>query len=155
MSHTRALLEGLIGVVTAAFPDRFSYAGDAPIDTTGATTPLTLQFQPSDPDRCLTLYAIGMGDEANEPRGSVYVQVKARARRGLPLDCDDDLDDVMDRLHGLVGLPLAGGGAIVQCLRHVTAPMGIDDLNRRERADHYEVTVDYPPTELRPDGGAW
>lgn len=155
MSHTRALLEGILAVPLAAYPGRFSYSGDAPMDTTGTTTPFALQWQPGEPDRCVTFYAVAMGDEANEPRGLVYVQVKARSRRGIPLDCDDDLDDVFDVLHALTGLDLGGGLAVVQCLRHVTAPMGVDDLNRRERADHYEVTVDYPPTELRPDGGAW
>lgn len=149
---TRALGEAIAALIAA--DDAFSWAPDLPLDPAAATAPVVLGFQPVAPDRVVTVTALPMGDDPAMPLGLLLVQVRARGGRGRPLDAGDLLDLAFVRLHGVTGLPVAGG-AIVQCLRQNRVPLGTDDLDRTDAADHYTVTVDYPPTDHRPDGGAW
>lgn len=131
-----------------------SWAGaDGIPDGTGASTPVVLAYVPGEPDAVLTVTVVPMGDHPTLPLGQVLVQVRARGRRGRPLDAADLLDAVFDVLHGWA---VEGDGwAVIQCLRQNRAPLGTDSNDRAEAADHYEVAVDYPATDSRPDGGAW
>lgn len=137
----------------AALPG-YSFAGDGLPDSTGATTPVVLGFQPATPDRVLTVAVVPMGDDPSLPLGEVFVQVRARGRAGCLLDADDDLDAVFGVLHGAAGIQVGAWG-VVQVLRANRAPLGVDGLDRPEAADHYDARIDYPPTDTRPDGGAW
>lgn len=151
---TTALLDGLAGLIVSRLPG-YGYAPDQPLDADAATVPLVQVFTPDAPDRVVTLHALPVTDHPSLPMGMVLVQVKARGRRGFPVDPSDDLDAIFGVLHGLMNLELPGGIAIVQCLRQVRAPLGLDANDRLEAADHFEVWLDYPSTEPRPDGGAW
>jgi hypothetical protein len=82
-------------------------------------------------------------------QGAGMLQV---ATKGLPNDrgSTDDLSyAVFAVLHGLTTTP-AGSAVIVQCLRRNSVPMGQDDKLRTERADQYDVDVEWPPTSNRP-----
>ncbi|WP_200930842.1 hypothetical protein, partial [Microbacterium sp. Leaf351] len=69
-------------------------------------------------------------------------------------DVDDLLDPIFTVLHGLTGITV-GSQTVIQCLRRISAPMGTDQSKRWERADQYYLDVDAPPTDLRPERGAW
>jgi hypothetical protein len=154
MTTTRDLLEAVAGLITTAFPGAYSYTGDGLPDSSGATVPVVLIFEPADPDRIVTLHALPMSDDPSRPFGVALLQVKARSSRGNPLDSSTDLDQIFTALHARTGLEY-GSWSIAQMLRQVRAPLGIDGLNRLTEADHYEVQIDYPATDHRPDGGAW
>lgn len=85
--------------------------------------------------------------EITQSAGMLQVTVK-----GLPNDrgSTDDLSyAAFAALHGVTQLPL-GAALVVQCLRRNSVPMGQDDHLRVERADHYDVDVEWPPTSHRP-----
>lgn len=82
-------------------------------------------------------------------QGSGLLQVTVK---GLPNDrgSTDALSyAAFTALHGLTSTPL-GAVLIVDCLRRNSVPMGQDDKLRVERADHYDVDVEWPPTSHRP-----
>lgn len=143
----------LTAVTNLATPAGFQFALTPPPGGY-SLTPIFWQDMPASPDRAVCITALPVRDNVSMPLGLVLVQVRTRGRPGVPLDCDDDADAIFDVLHGVTGLDL-GSLSLVQVRRQLSAPMGIDDLKRRERADHYELDVDFPPTNLRPGAGAW
>lgn len=111
-------------------------------------------FMPDSPDRVVVLTLVDTGDDPSMPLGSKMLQVRGRGARNDPLDVAEILDPIFDVLHGRTNWAI-GSQVIVQCLRRVSAPMGLDSNHRNERADQYYLDVDAIPTSLRPAGGAW
>lgn len=153
MSHVRSVLVALANRIESATQGVFTYREDGSIPD--GATPIYLQATPAAPDRVLTLYLIARADDPSQALGRGTVFVKGRGRPGCALDADDDCDAAFDQLHGLTGFPTGDGHSIVQLLRVLTVPMGTDDAKRTERQDQYDLVLDYPPTLVRPDGGAW
>lgn len=82
-------------------------------------------------------------------QGTGILQVAIKGAAGQPGSVDDIGYAVFAALHGLTDEP-AGPAVIVQCLRRNSVPMGQDDKLRKERADQYDVDVEWPPTSHRP-----
>ncbi len=82
-------------------------------------------------------------------QGTGILQVAIKGVAGQPATVDDIGYAAFAVLHGLAEQP-AGTAVIVQCLRRSSVPMGQDDKLRKERADQYDVDVEWPPTSHRP-----
>ncbi|MGN8049549.1 hypothetical protein ACTJKO_07630 [Curtobacterium sp. 22159] len=81
-------------------------------------------------------------------QGSGILQVAMKGAANQPGSVDDIGYAVFAALHGLEQVP-AGAALIVQCLRRNSVPMGQDDKLRKERADQFDVDVEWPPTSHR------
>lgn len=82
-------------------------------------------------------------------QGTGILQVAMKGTASNPGSVDDIGYAVFAALHGLTDQP-AGSAVIVQCLRRNSVPMGQDDKLRKERADQFDVDVEWPPTSHRP-----
>lgn len=150
MATTRDLLEGVAGTLKAA--GLVEWNADA-VYAAGQTG-VFMKRMPAAPDRVVVLTAVSRGDDPSMPLGQIMLQVRGRGRPNQPLDVDDLLDSIFAVLHGSTDLPF-GDMTVIQCNRRITAPMGMDDAKRWERADQYYIDADYPATDNRPFGGSW
>ncbi|WP_065961272.1 hypothetical protein [Curtobacterium sp. UCD-KPL2560] len=81
-------------------------------------------------------------------QGDGILQVAMKGLPNQPASVDDLGYAVFGVLHGLTQ-QAAGDALIVQCLRRNSVPMGQDEKLRKERADQYDVVVEWPPTSHR------
>lgn len=144
-SPVRALVEGFaqyladagVGVWSPAAP----YGPDDVAIVYGTERPIDNQQ--------VILNWVDLDQHPEITQGSGLLQVTVK---GLPNDrgSTDDLSyAAFAVLHDLTNLPV-GPALVVQCLRRNSTPMGQDDKLRVERADHYDVDVEWPPTSHRP-----
>lgn len=92
---------------------------------------------------------VDVDDHPEITQGSGILQVAMKGTANDPGSVDDIGYAVFNALHGLTNLP-AGDALVVQCLRRNSVPMGQDDKLRKERADQFDVDVEWPPTSHRP-----
>ncbi|WP_336214384.1 minor capsid protein [Nonomuraea sp. LPB2021202275-12-8] len=144
MTWTRALLSGLAEHLAASgagvWHPNGIYASNEIAITIGGL--------PAAPDTALTLAVYGVGpggDDPTEPDSQVLVQARIRAGQD-PRIVDDLADSVFGALHGLSDMVLDGGVLLLQALRTVVAPLGVDGSGRWERADSYSIRVHRPST---------
>lgn len=149
MSATRDILNGVRDLITAAGLGIWTTGVPLPTDT-----PIVFKTMPDSPDRVIVLNVIPQTDNPSMPFGQALLQVACRGLRNRPLDVDDISDPIFDLLQGLTNQTFADT-TVVQFRRISSVPMGQDDTTRWERADHFMLDVDYPPTILRPVQGAW
>jgi hypothetical protein len=147
MSWTRTLLSGLAQHLAASGVGVWHPNGIyAP-----AEVAITIGGLPSSPDTAIALAVYGVGpsgDDPTEPDSHVLAQARIRAGQD-PRVVDDLADLVFDALHGLSDVVLPDGVLLLQALRTVVAPLGVDGSGRWERADSYSIRV-HRPTTHRP-----
>ncbi|MEV4806763.1 minor capsid protein [Nonomuraea sp. NPDC049421] len=147
MTWTRTLLSGLAEHLAASgagtwHPNGIYAAHEVAI---------TIGGLPAAPDTAITLAVYGVGpggDDPTDPDSHVLVQARIRAGQD-PRAVDDLADAVFDALHGLSDVVLDSGVLLLQALRTVVAPLGVDGSGRWERADSYAIRV-HRPTAHRP-----
>ncbi|KJL37048.1 hypothetical protein RR49_01160 [Microbacterium ginsengisoli] len=150
MGTTTELLEGFAQLLADAGLAAWNPTGVYADDTLG----IFMKLMPTSPDRAVTLTIVDTTDDPTMPLGAKMLQVRGRGAPGDPTDVDDILDPIFTALHGLTGVTF-GSQTVIQCLRRISAPMGMDQSKRWERADQFYLDVDAPPSTLRPDRGAW
>lgn len=151
MASTTELLDGFATTIAAAGLASWNPTG---VYTSGQTG-IFRKILPADPDRAIALTLVNTDDDVTMPLGQKMLQVKGRGVPNNPTDVDDLLDSIFDILHGATGL-VFGGQTVIQCLRRVSVPMGMDEASHRwERLDQYYLDVDAAPTANRPEQGAW
>lgn len=147
MTWTRVLLSGLAGHLAASGAGEWHPDGIYAADETA----ITVGGLPAEPDTALALAVYGVGsagDDPTEPDSHVLVQVRIRAGQD-PRIVDDLADLVFEAFHGLSDVVLDGGVLLLQALRTVVAPLGVDGSGRWERADSYSIRV-HRPSPHRP-----
>lgn len=150
MGTTTELLDGFATIIAAAGLAAWTPTGIYAANETG----IFRKVLPDAPDRAIALTLVDTSDDPTMPLGSKMLQVRGRGRPSEPWDVDDLLDPIFDLLHGRTDITI-GSQTVIQCLRRVSAPMGMDNAKRWERADQFYLDVDAPPTSLRPERGAW
>jgi hypothetical protein len=140
-SPVRALVEGFAQLLADAGVGVWSpddpYGADDIAIVYGTERPISNQQ--------VILNWVDLDQHPEITQGSGLLQVTVK---GLPNDrgSTDDLSyAAFAVLHGLTDRSL-GPALVVQCLRRNSTPMGQDDKLRVERADHYDVDVEWPPT---------
>lgn len=119
-------------------------AGYTP-DQTGAF----FKRMPDAPDRCVVITAWTVAGLPNGPLDQINVQLRFRGAPDNETDVDLLGGMAFDFFHGRTDYML-GAVHVIQCLQRSSAPLGLDDSNRWERADTYVLDVDVPPTANRP-----
>lgn len=151
MGSTTELIDGFAQTIATAGLATWNASGTYTAGQTG----IFRKIMPAAPDRVITLTIVDQGDDITMPLGSKMLQVRGRGAPNQPWDVDDLLDPVFTLLHGATNL-VFGSQTIIQCVRRVSAGMGMDEASKRwERADQYYLDVDAAPTPLRPAGGSW
>ncbi|MFI7532576.1 minor capsid protein [Streptosporangium sp. NPDC049376] len=144
MSWTTALLTAIAEQLHAAGAGVWRLNG--PTYTEGETA-IVFGRLPTEPDRAIALACYGVDQDADDPAntdGTQGVQLRIRGTKD-PRVVDDIADAAFDALQGWQA-PAAG---ILLMTRRIQAPMGVDGLDRRERADSYRLLV-HRPTTHRP-----
>lgn len=112
-------------------------------------TAIVFGIMPESPDRCIVLNWVSLTDDPAIPMGSGMIQAALRGNKNDALDISDLSSDVYRVFHGATAL-VWGSVYVDQILRRSSVPMGQDENQRLERADHYDLDVEYPPTLARP-----
>lgn len=116
-----------------------TYKADAPYSAQDRA--ITVKALPTSPDWAVAVTPYGVEDGDVLPNAEVYVQLRFRAPRDVPATAVDEwADEVAGLLH--FGRNLAMGDIQVsQAQRTITAPLGVDDNGRFERADSYTLIL--------------
>lgn len=144
--------------LSEGFAQIIAGTGNAVFDPTGAygaaDTGIVFKTVPAAPDRVVVLTVVPMSDDLAAPQGQVMVQVRTRGLPNNPLDVDDLADSIHPYLHGMKSVQM-GSVFVVQGDRRQSVTLGQDALKRWERIDQYYLDVEYPPTDLVPEGGTY
>jgi hypothetical protein len=145
MSIIRDVLQGVATLI-----GDYGVAKYAPTGTYGPSdTAVFFKIMPANPDRVVVLNAWTMSTDPRNPEGVINLQVACRGVAGDRNDVDDLADTVQALLDCAAGQQL-GSVMASQILFRSSVPMGEDESNREERADHYLINVDTDPTVNRP-----
>lgn len=150
-SPTATLLEG----VAQLLDDNHVgvYRTDGPYKA--SDTAIVMKTMPADPDRCIVLNWVPMQSDAGMPQQTGILQTACRGQPGKPLDCDRLSDLCAEQLDGLTGIAFNGGTKITQCWQRNAVNMGQDESKRWVTAVQYNVDLELPPTDLRPETGTY
>lgn len=119
---------------------------------TASQTGIFRMFVAPSPDRILAISSVPMTANVALPMGSALVQIRGRGNANNPDDVNELLDPILQLVTGLTNQTM-GSTHIVQVQFQSSAPLGMDQNFRWERADQYLVDIDTPPTSNRPHGG--
>lgn len=103
---------------------------------------------PSDPDRVLVWTVYRTGRHPVTLLDQYAVQCRGRGARDDALDVDELMDPVAEWLASREHLDI-GPVHIDQARFRSSAPLGIDDLNRSERADTFDLDLTPPASYTR------
>jgi hypothetical protein len=117
-------------------------------------TGIVMKAVPPSPDRVVTITVVPRSDDIAAPQGEVMVQLRFRGLPNQPLDVDALADAVKPLFHGLSKVPM-GDHVLVQCDRRQSVPLGQDAFKRWERADQFYLDVEFPSSDLVPEGGTY
>lgn len=145
---TTDLTDGIAALLVAAGVAVYRPTGPAYTD---GETVITKKDLPPAPDRVIAITSYGVADD--QPLityGQRLLQLRFRGVAGDPDDVDDLADAVFAVLHGAEDLTFASVH-VAQILRFSSFPLGMDEQSRRwQRADNYQLDVDWPTSTNRP-----
>lgn len=143
----RDLVTGLAGLLAAAGVATYAPTG---VYTSSVALPaVVIGRMPEAPDRCIAFNVYAAVDEQLQNLTTYRVQVRIRGGVNDALDPADIAGSVFDVLHGITHVDL-GSVHVATSRRLMVAPLGVDDSDRTERADSYELDVNTPTTPARP-----
>jgi hypothetical protein len=154
MGATGDLFDGLAGVLQTAGVGRYI----PPTDTTtvfAKTDTAIVQLKlPVSPDRAVALRIMRAQADVISPLSTFLVQAMVRGLPNNPNDATTLTDAVVSALLGLTGV-MFGDTHLIQMRGGVTVDLDDDESMRSLWSIKFFADVDEPPTNLRPEGGAW